>query len=106
MLDFHLARGQTARADDELEGNADEVGGGELLASAHGAVVIERVYARRVKLAVELFVCGIAFGIAGFEVDEGNLKGRDRDRPDDTVFVVAGFDNGPYGRRRLCRRSP
>src|SRR5690606_9487914 len=94
VLDFDFAARQTTRAYDQLERNAHQIGGCEFLARARLAIVIDDVEAGGLELAVELFIGRVALRIARFEVDEAHLERRDRNRPDDAVLVVAGFDDG------------
>src|SRR5690606_19038575 len=94
VLDLDLAGRQPARADDQLERDADQVGCRKFLAGARFPVVIEHVDAGGFELAIELFIGRVALGVAGFEVDESHLERGDRNRPDDAVVVVARLDDG------------
>src|SRR5688572_17575855 len=70
VLDLGLARGEPARPQDDLVGNADQVGSGELGAGGLLAVIVQHVDARGLELPVEALGGGIARRVARLEVDE------------------------------------
>ena len=92
-LQLDLALGEAAGADDDLPGQADEVGRGELGARALVAVVVEHAEAGRLQGGLDLAAGGVGGGIAGLEVDQRHVEGRHRVRPDDAGLVVARLDD-------------
>src|SRR5690349_21254394 len=58
-LDLELALGKALGADQNLPGNADQVGGGEFCTGALIGVVIEDVDAFRLEFAIKRFAGGI-----------------------------------------------
>src|SRR5262249_41962885 len=84
---------QPLGADDQLPGESDHIHGRELGAAALIAIVVERLDAGLLKLAVESVRSLRAGRIIGAHVDEADLVGRNALRPDDAVVVVACLDD-------------
>ena len=63
-LQLDLALGEALRPDDDLPGDADQVGGGELGAGALVPVVVEHVAARRREFAIEAGAGLVRGGVA------------------------------------------
>src|ERR1700727_2875362 len=63
-LDLELALGKALRADQNLPGNTDQVGGGELGAGALVGVVVQYFDAPGGELAIKLFARSIGVGRA------------------------------------------
>ena len=57
-------------------------------------VVVEHRDAGPLELAVEVVAGRVGVLVARLEVDEADLEGRDRHRPDDAGLVVARLDDG------------
>ncbi len=95
-----LALGQALRADHDLPGNADEVGGRELRAGTLVAVVVEHVEAgrRRARDRDPAQAASVAASPA-FRFRSATSKGATGIRPDDAVLVVARLDD--RGDRRV-----
>src|SRR5690606_27795170 len=93
---FRSAFGNAARADDHLPGNADKVSGGEFCARALIGVVVEHLAARFLIARQQLLAGRIAAGVPRLHIDQHDVEGCDRLRPDDAVVVVAGLDDRRY----------
>src|SRR5664279_4670677 len=73
-LEFELAFGEALGADQNLPGNADQVGGGEFGAGALVGVVVEHLDACRLKLAIELFAGRIGIVSTLLQVQDNGLE--------------------------------
>src|SRR5690606_26084013 len=93
-LDLDLAGGRTARADDELHRNADQVGGGELAACALVGVIHQHIVSGRLMGRLELGADAVASLVARLHVDDDDIERRDGFGPDDAVLVMARLDDG------------
>src|SRR5690606_34895577 len=74
VLYLGIAFLEAARANDDLVGDADEVGRRELAAGGFVPVVVERIETGILHLGVERRTGGIGRGVAGLEVDEAHLE--------------------------------
>src|SRR5580700_11340544 len=90
QLDLALA--EALGPDQDLPGNADQVGRSEFRARAFVEVVVEHLDAPAGKLAVEAFARRIGCRIALLEIEDGDLEGRHRLRPFDPGIVVERLD--------------
>src|SRR5579872_3415785 len=93
-FDLELALGEPLRTDEDLPGNADQIGGGKFGARSLVGVIIENFDAFGLKLAVELFASRVRIFRALLEVQNYSRERRDRLRPFDTGLVVTSLDNG------------
>jgi hypothetical protein len=84
---------QTFRPDDELPGQADQIEGRELCPCPLVAVVIENVKPGFLKLGIEILTNFVGRSVAHFDIDEPDIEGRHRFRPDDAGIVMRGFDD-------------
>ena len=91
-FDLQLSVGQAASADHHAQRNADQVGILELDAGALIAIVQQHVDAGGRQFLVELVGNVGDLGLFHVERDQQHFVGSQRQRPDDAVFVVAGFD--------------
>src|SRR5580692_259208 len=92
-LDLELAFGKALRADQNLPGNTDQVGGGELGAGALVGVVVQYFDAPGGELAIKLFARSIGVGRALLQIEDRRPERRHRFRPFDAGVVVAGLDD-------------
>ncbi|MPL93332.1 hypothetical protein SDC9_39458 [bioreactor metagenome] len=83
---------QTARADGDAPGQADQVHGGELGAGTFLAVVVKRVEPLRLQRGIERLAGGVGRHIALLQVDEADVEGRHALGPDDALLVVVRLD--------------
>src|SRR5271165_3534048 len=93
-LQLDLALAEALWADDDLMRRADQIHRGEFRAGPVVAVVQERVDARLFERGIDLIAGAVARGVAHLEIDEPNLKRRDRLRPDRAGLVVVRLDQG------------
>ena len=87
-LDLDLALGEPFRPDQDLPGNADQVGGGEFCSWTLVEIIIEHLDPFGGELAIEPLGGGIGVGGALLEVEDRDLEGRYRLRPFDAGIVV------------------
>src|SRR5438046_1858279 len=80
-LYLDLAFGEPLGTDDDLPGNADQVGTGEFRACALVRVVVEHVDAPVRKLLIELFAGAIDRRVALLQIEDGGAERRHRLRP-------------------------
>src|SRR5215470_14138864 len=93
-LYLDLAFGKPLRADQNLPGDADQVGACEFGAGTLISVVVEHVDALGGEFAVEFFAGPIDRRVALLQVQDGGAERRHRLRPFDAGIVMAGLDNG------------
>src|SRR4029079_3502573 len=87
-LDLELALGKALGADQNLPGNAYQVGGGEFCAGALIGVVIEDVDALGLEFAIKRFAGGVGIAGALLQVQDPGGEGGNRLRPLDAGIVV------------------
>ena len=100
ILELDLASCDSPWASDHLDRNADQIGSREFRAGAIVGVVVEHILAGVLQSGVETLAGRIAGLVAGLHVDDNGVKGRDRSRPDDSVLVMRGLDDGGNKARR------
>src|SRR5579884_560158 len=95
QADLHLAFGQPF-AYDHLHRHADQVHVLELDADALLAVVQQRLDMPHLERAIELVRGAALLRIAGIGDQNGDLKRRDADGPEDAVLIVVDLDGGGH----------
>ena len=74
---FDQAFFETARADDDLIRNADEIHAGEFRAGTLGRVVVENIAARLGQLRIKVFAGAVGRRIARLQIDQCDIERRD-----------------------------
>ena len=90
---FDLTVLQAARPGDELPGQTNQVHICELCACPLLAIIVKDFNAGIAKFRVQFIASRVARLVPSSQINEPNLEGRYRIRPDDTLVVVARFNN-------------
>src|SRR5437660_6713702 len=91
-LELELAFGKALRADQNLPGNPDQVGGGEFRAGALIGVVVENVDVPGLELAIERLAGGVDGRITLLQVQDHGREGGDSFGHFAAGIVMAGLD--------------
>ena len=76
-----------------MPGQPDQVHISKFAAGPFRTVVVQDFDARGVQLVVDIVTGRIAVIVAAAQIDQPDLEGRDRLRPDDALVVMAGFND-------------
>src|SRR5205823_6418804 len=93
-LELDFAFREPLRADEDLPGNPDQVGGGEFRARPLVEIVVEHVDPPPGERAIQTLRGRVGRSIPLLEVEHDGPEWRDRLRPLDAGVVMTGLDDG------------